>query len=160
MARFRQQFKVNAPLGTVWRLHEDPKALAELTPPPVKVQVLEMDRPLRAGARLRIRLSVGPFGVLWDVIYDAFDPYQPGAARCGFADRELRGPFHTWTHRHTFEALGDSASLITDDVRFELIGGLPGIPVNWLVVWPALAIMFLYRRFKTPRRLAHERANR
>ncbi|MEP7286279.1 MAG: SRPBCC family protein [Chloroflexota bacterium] len=154
MARFKQTFKVSASLSEVWQLHDDPKALIELTPPPVQVKILEMDRPLKAGANLRFRLGLGPFGVVWHAIYDEFEPYKPGIAQCHFVDREVSGPFHKWTHRHTFDDLGDGSATVTDDAQFELIGGSFGGIVTALVAWPAIAFMFLFRRFKTRRMLA------
>ncbi len=153
MAYFKQRFRVNAPLSAVWLFHEDPKALRDLTPPPFDVQIVQIDRPLKAGARLQFRLGIGPVGVLWDVIYDEFDPYQPGKAQCSFVDRTVRGPFHTWLHRHTFKDLGDETSAVADEAWFELIGGPLGKPINWLLVWPAIAVLFLYRRIKTRRML-------
>lgn len=157
MAHFRHQFTVSAPLDAVWKLHAHPDVLADLTPPPVKVQLLQIDEPLRAGARLRFRLSVGPLGSVWDVTYDEFEPYQPGVTRCGFVDRALSSPFHFWTHRHTFEVVGETTSTITDEARFELIGGAAGEIVNWLFVWPAIWFLFLYRRIKTRLLLAGQK---
>ncbi|MCC7449241.1 MAG: SRPBCC family protein [Anaerolineae bacterium] len=154
MARFRHQFRVNAPLSAVWHLHESPKALPELTPPPVTVKIVRIDQPLKAGSHLIFRLSLGPVGVLWNAVYDEFEPYRPGLTRCGFVDRSARSPFRFWMHRHTFDDLGDGTSAITDDVRFALFGGSLGSLVTWVIVWPAIAFMFLYRRFRTHQMLA------
>ena len=152
--RYKQQFKVNASLQDVWQLHDDPKALPELTPPPIQVKIVSIDQPLKAGANLRFRMGLGPFGVIWHAVYDEFNPYQPGLKRCGFVDRSASGPFHSWTHRHTFDDLGDDTTNITDDARFELIGGLLGVVINPLIAWPAVAFMFLYRRQKTRQMIA------
>jgi len=154
MARFRHQFRVSVPLSVVWQFHESPKALAVLTPPPVRVQIVQIDEPLKAGSHLLFRLGFGPVGVLWDAVYDEFDPYQPGVKRCGFVDRAAQSPFHSWTHRHTFDDLGNGASTVTDEVQFQLLGGTVGGIITWVVIWPAIAIMFLYRRFRTQRLLA------
>lgn len=154
MAHFRQTFTVPATLDQVWRLHEDPQGLVVLTPPPVHVQILAVDRPLRAGSRLRFRLGVGPVSVAVSVVYEEFDPYQPGSLRCGFVDRMIDGPFRVWRHQHQFEDRGEGTNLCTDDVTFVLRGGIVGSLLSWLVVWPGLALMFMFRRIKTRRLLA------
>src|SRR5688572_14127736 len=115
MARFRHTFRVNAPISVVWQLHEDPKALYELTPPPLQVTILHMDQPLRARSQLIFRLGIGKLGVRWHAIYDEFVPYRVGMWQCGFVDRSISSPFHAWTHRHTFTDLGDGLSVVTDD---------------------------------------------
>ncbi len=149
MAHFKQTFRVNAPLSAVWQMHDDPKALKELTPPPTQVTILSMDQPLRTGAELKFRLSVGPLAATWHAIYDEFNPYQPGATVCNFVDRSLSSPFKYWVHRHTFRDLGDGTSTVTDDATFRLFDGLLGEIVTWLVGWPPIALMFVYRRLKT-----------
>lgn len=149
MAHFKQMFHVDAPLSAVWQVHDDPKALKELTPPPVQVKILSMDQPLRKGAELKFRLSLGPFGATWHAIYDEFNPYKPGDSVCNFVDRSLSSPFSYWVHRHTFRALSDSTSTVTDDATFRLFDGALGEIITWIAGWPPIAFMFLYRRMKT-----------
>lgn len=36
-----------------------------------------------------------------------------------FTDRQVRGPYHTWIHRHDFEEDGE-ATVMTDIVRYRL----------------------------------------
>ena len=150
MAHYKHTFQVKAPLSAVWLLHEDPKALKDLTPPPVRVKIVSMDQPLRVGANLTFRLYlIEPLGATWHAIYDEFNPYQPGETVCSFVDRSLSSPFRFWVHRHTFHALDADHSTITDDVTFRLFGGPVGELVTWLVAWPAIAFMFFYRRLKS-----------
>ena len=150
MAHFKHTFPVNAPLSAVWLLHDDPKALRDLTPPPVRVKILAMDQPLRAAAKLKFRLFlIEPLGATWDAIYDEFNPYTPDATVCNFVDRSLSSPFRFWVHRHTFHAVNDQASTITDDVTFRLFGGIIGEALTWIIAWPAIAFMFFYRRQKS-----------
>lgn len=155
MSHYQQRFVVNAPLEVVWRIHDDPVTLKALTPPPLRVRILEKDDPLMVGSTLKFRMFlVGPLGVIWQAIYDEFVPYQVGMTQCGFVDRALKSPFYRWSHRHTFEALSPSESAITDSVTFELLPGPLGKLVNGLVGLPAVAFLFAYRRFKTKRLIA------
>ncbi len=159
MARFRQTFHVDAPLSLVWQAHEDPKALEELTPPPARVEILQLDRPLKKGALLKFKIKIiGSFGARWDAIYDEFNPWQPGMKECSFVDRSLASPFRHWIHRHTFHELPDGTSTVTDDAEFYLFGGLIGHALTWLFAWPAIAFMFVYRRGATRRMLKRMQA--
>jgi ligand-binding SRPBCC domain-containing protein len=135
-------------------MHDDPSALKALTPPPLQVKILEMDAPLKQGSELKFRLGIGPLGVVWHAVYDEFKPYQEGMMEASFVDRSLSSPFHAWTHRHIFRHLGDGTSTVTDDAQFELIGGALGRVITWIVAYPAIAFLFLYRRMQTYRILA------
>jgi ligand-binding SRPBCC domain-containing protein len=42
-----------------------------------------------------------------------------------FVDRQLRGPYRLWHHRHEFEARGDRETLVRDRVSYAL-------PLGWL----------------------------
>ena len=150
MAHFKHTFKVLAPLSAVWLLHEDPKALKDLTPPPVRVKIISMEQPLHAGSNLIFRLYLfEPFGATWHAVYDEFEPYEPGKTVCHFVDRSLSGPFRFWVHRHMLSAVNEKVSTITDDVTFRLFGGPIGAIITWLVAWPAIAFLFFYRRLKS-----------
>ena len=149
MAHFKQTFPVDAPLSAVWKLHDDPKALIDLTPPPVRVKILKIESPLHQGSELTFRLFlVEPLGATWHAVYDEFNPYQPGMTVCNFVDRSISSPFKFWVHRHTFRDLGNSTSTVTDDVTFRLADGWFGVFITALA-WPAIAFMFSYRRIKT-----------
>jgi ligand-binding SRPBCC domain-containing protein len=134
-------------------MHEDPQGLVVLTPPPVKVQVIDVERPLQAGSHLRFRVGLGPISVPVRVIYEEFTPYQPGMQSCGFVDRMINGPFRMWRHQHRFEDRGDGSTACIDDLSFALPGRFLGDLLSWIFIWPGIAFMFISRRFKTRRLL-------
>ena len=37
-----------------------------------------------------------------------------------FVDEQLKGPYRTWIHHHTFEDTGDGHTLMRDHVRYSL----------------------------------------
>lgn len=37
-----------------------------------------------------------------------------------FVDRQLKGPYKQWIHRHTFKDLGDGKTQIEDEVKYRL----------------------------------------
>ena len=59
MPTFEFRFRVPAPLSVVRRFHHDTSALKKLTPPPVFVQLHEIE-PLSEGSVSRFTLWMGP----------------------------------------------------------------------------------------------------
>jgi ligand-binding SRPBCC domain-containing protein len=142
MPVFERSFKVNAPLPEVAAFHDDPAALAAITPPPVRVTIQRFDKPVRAGSRVIFRLGVGPFGVTWDgAIAEHVDQSY-------FRDVQNTGPFGAWSHTHSFTADG-AGTRVNDRVEYEPPFGLIGKLLDPFVVRPSLAYMFNYRARKT-----------
>jgi ligand-binding SRPBCC domain-containing protein len=142
MPVFERSFKVNAPLPEVAAFHDDPAALAAITPPPVRVTIRRFDKPVRAGSRVIFRLGVGPFGVIWD---GAIAEYVDQSY---FRDVQNTGPFGAWSHTHSFAADG-AGTRVNDRVEYEPPFGLIGKLLDPLVVRPSLVYMFNYRARKT-----------
>ena len=57
--------------------------------------------------------------------------YQPWGR---FVDEQQRGPFRRWWHEHTFTALADGQTQMTDVVEFESPFGLLGSVADRLVL--------------------------
>lgn len=151
MATFRQSFIVNAPLEAVWKFHEDPVALEILNPPPLTAEILSIDRPLKQGSILKFALKAGPVtAATWTAHYDEFRPYQMGDWECGFVDSSIKSPFKYWVHQHTFQKIDATTTRCNDFVTFKLTGD----PVtSWILGWPALLVLFTWRRMATIRAL-------
>jgi ligand-binding SRPBCC domain-containing protein len=118
---FLRSVLINAPVGRVFRFHEQDDALALLTPtfPPVRI----LSRTGGIGVGARVELRVGPFS--WVALHTGYEQDR------WFEDRQIQGPFAQWIHRHEFEAVGTGTRL-TDRISYELPGGLL---VNWLLAW-------------------------
>ena len=98
MAVFERTFEVRAPLAEVAAFHDDAKSLTAITPPPVRVKIVQFDAPIRAGSKVIFKLMLGPLGVTWDGEIVAYEPQK------FFRDIMHRGPFGKWTHTHSFTA--------------------------------------------------------
>ena len=114
--------------------HCSPGALARLVPAWESVRMLGQDEGLWEG--LQRQLQVSPLRLAWCALHEHF---VPGVQ---FVDRQLRGPFPSWRHKHEFQ------SGLLDEIDFEL----PFRPLSWVAL-PALRAqmkcMFLYRHRMT-----------
>jgi ligand-binding SRPBCC domain-containing protein len=102
------------PVGDVFPFFCDVRNLEQITPPELAFRVLNPGPvEIAAGALIDYRLSLFrvPFG--WRTRIAEWDP-----PHC-FVDEQLRGPYRTWVHRHTFEAVAGGTRM-TDRVDYSL----------------------------------------
>ena len=133
----------------VFAWHERPGALERLTPPFAPARVLARSGTgIGPGARVVLRIPVGPAGVTW--VAEHRD-YEPGRL---FRDVMVRGPFARWDHTHRFVPQGPDASVLEDRVLWKLPGGALGNVLGGAFVSAMLAGMFGYRHRVTAGDLA------
>lgn len=144
--RFRRRFRVAAPRAAVADFHRRPRSLAAITPPglPMRFRGRPPD-PLADGDEMEFVLWAGPLPVTWRARIE-------GMGEEGFADRQLAGPFRSWVHRHRFEADGDAATWVEDEIEARLAPHPLWGPVG-LAMWAGLPLLFAYRGWKTRRLL-------
>lgn len=92
-----------------------------------------------------LRTKLGP---LWQTIEAEHVAYEPGRM---FADRMVRGPFAQWLHRHVVTPQGPHATLLADDIEFELPLGILGRIVGGPIAHRQLERLFEYRHAVTRR---------
>jgi hypothetical protein len=145
--------------------HERPGAFERLAPPWQRVEVLQTDRSVRDGARVRIRARVAPPALA--PLYPVVDPlaalvvrdewlveHRDYVAGRQFRDVMLEGPFARWTHLHRVDPDGAAASRLTDDVDFALPFGPLGAAVGGALARRELDRLFRYRHAVTAADLA------
>ena len=111
--------------------------LERITPPELRFRIVTpLPVEMRQGTLIDYRMSLGgiPFG--WRTLISEWDP--PFA----FTDTQLKGPYHTWIHRHTFEEV-DGGTLMRDEVRWR-------VPL-----WPLGAVALPVVRSKVARIFRH-----
>lgn len=144
MPTFVHSSWIPAPVEAVFAFHERPDALELLTPPWTGATVLERSGGLETGARVRLRIPVGPFGIEWLAVHTGYEKDH------FFDDIQQRGPFRVWRHRHEFTS-ENGGTRLTDRIEFSL----PLAPVSdWLLAWLVsfqLRRMFTYRHQATAR---------
>ena len=135
MPAFVKSVLIDAPVEVVFGFHEREDALALLTPSFPPVRVLARTGGIKSGARVELR--VGFFR--WIAHHTAYEKNRL------FEDRQIRGPFAKWIHRHEFESAGPKQTRLTDRIEYELPGGsIVNALFGWVVI-PGLRQMFAHR---------------
>ena len=157
---FRSEQWLPVPVETVFAFFADPENLPALMPPAQraridKLQLVPAPRPTpgllsskAAGIGSRIALSWRPVPLLpmrirWlgEII-----EFRAGDSFC---DRQVRGPFTYWLHKHRVRPVGDreapGVTLLTDEIDYELPFGILGT-LSHHFVHRQIEKSFAYRR--------------
>ena len=101
MRYFIKESRIAAPPSTVFQFHERPEALERLIPPWEPVELVEAPKSLQPGSRAVLRMGLGPFRLEWIAEHTEYVRDRL------FVDRQVKGPFAFWRHRHCFEEDGE-----------------------------------------------------
>ena len=141
---------VAGPVGEVFAFFAAARNLERITPPFLRFEVLTPEPiPMAAGTLIEYRLRVRGLPLRW---ISRIEEWEHGR---GFVDRQLRGPYRLWHHRHEFIPCGDG-TLVRDRVRYALPLGRLGSLAHGAFVRRDLERIFDYRRAAV-RRLVDER---
>lgn len=135
---FSRRTRINAPAVEVFRWHARPGALERLTPPWEPVEVVERTGGIENGARVVLRVRIGPLAQRW---VSEHRDYQEGRQ---FRDVQVEGPFARWEHTHRIEPDGPSACYLEDHIDYALPLGTLG-QLGEGFVRRKLERMFIYR---------------
>lgn len=123
----------------VFQFFNNPRNLAEITPPSMGFRILALDDPpMRAGYKIEYRIKVFGVSLRWLTTIAEYEPPDR------FADEQTSGPYKYWHHEHIFEDK-DGATIMRDRVRYELPLGPLGALVHRLAVARQLGRIFDYR---------------
>lgn len=127
MRVFEKKSQLAVPAQELYDWHMQPGAFDRLVPPWQRVEVVERPTRLVEGAKLVMKVFAGPISVRWVALHRDFIEGRQ------FIDDQVHGPFKQWVHTHSFEAIDDQTSMLTDRIEYELplgplgalFGGLP-----------------------------------
>lgn len=120
----------------VFDFFADAHRLEEITPPWLRFHVrTPQPVPMFAGTTIDYTLRLHGVPIRWRSEISEWEP------PFRFVDRQLRGPYRLWYHRHTFEER-DGGTLVKDHVDYAVLGGAL---VHWLVVKRDLERIFAFR---------------
>jgi len=143
--KYKHRFEVNAPLSAVADFHAQSASMGAITPPPVVVRVHHAPSHLDEGDEMDFTMWLGPLPVRWLARIEDVSP-------TGFIDRQLRGPFRQWLHRHTFVPVDAATTAVVDEIELELRSH-PWWKLVGLMMWFSLPLLFAYRGWKTRRNI-------
>ena len=137
--RLERHQHLNRPLDEVFAFFAEAHNLERITPPWLRFALLR-EEPVEMGVGTVIdyRLHVHGLPVRWR---SRIEEWEPGR---GFVDRQLRGPYRLWHHRHWFRAEGDG-TLVGDRVDYALPLGRLGELAHPLFVRRDLERIFDFR---------------
>jgi ligand-binding SRPBCC domain-containing protein len=164
--RFHSEQLLPYPVEVVFAFFADPENLPRLMPAwqQVRLEQVNLVAPLNptndlmqaAGKGSQIEISfrpvpLSPVRIHWLAEISEFE------ANSFFCDQQLRGPFHSWRHCHRVRAQehnGQSATLLVDEIEYELAFGSLGRVANALFVRRQLQAAFAFRHMQTVKLLA------
>ena len=138
--RLEREQLVRAPLADVFAFFAEARNLERITPGWLRFEVLT-PQPLRMapGTLIEYRLKLHGVPLRWLTRIEEWDGER------GFVDRQLRGPYRLWHHRHEFEARGDEATVVRDRIDYALPFGVLGELARRLFVGRDLERIFDFR---------------
>jgi ligand-binding SRPBCC domain-containing protein len=141
--RYERAIEIAAPVEEVFRFHEDTGNLSRITPPSVKVEIVEVRGTYREGCLVRLRST--QFGFLRQEFLMEFVEYD---APRKLVDEQREGPFVYWRQTRIFTPIPGGTRL-TDIVDYGVPFGILGRIANALVIAPRIRSMFEYRQRRT-----------
>jgi uncharacterized protein len=148
---YTKRTRIEAPALEVFAWHARPGAFERLTPPWAPVEVVDRTGGIEDGARVVLRLPIGPLRLRWLVEHGGF---QAGRQ---FRDVQLTGPFAHWEHTHRFHPAGAAACDLEDHVEYRLPLGPLGHLLAGTLSQRRLARLFDYRHRITAHDIAAHR---
>ena len=115
MPQFTWQSVVKASQKEVFDWHVRPGAFQRLSPPWKQIKLISYAAPDNKKSRVKIRVPIlGPLSFTWELEHDSFDP--PNA----FSDQQIKGPFQSWRHVHSFTPAPEKQTVLSDSISFSL----------------------------------------
>jgi ligand-binding SRPBCC domain-containing protein len=135
----RRRQQLEHPRKQVFAFFAAARNLERITPPWLRFEV-RTPEPVRmeAGALIDYRLHYRGVPLGWTSQIEVWDPGHQ------FVDRQLRGPYGLWHHRHTFSEVG-AVTVIEDEVHYAAPLGVVGELAQPLLIERDLGRIFDYR---------------
>lgn len=110
-----REIEIAKPIAEVFDFFADAGNLERITPPELNFHIVTPQPiDIRQGALIDYNLKLRGFPVSWRTEISEWNPPH------SFVDRQLKGPYTQWIHRHTFIELDANRTLIEDEVKYRL----------------------------------------
>jgi len=138
--RFEQVQRFPRPLGEIFDFFTQVSNLESMTPPFLHFRNLTSNRvPLRPGAEIEHAMRLYGIPITWRTRIEHFAPDE------SFVDRQIRGPYKLWLHKHSFREIAGGTEM-ADQVDYELPLGLLGELGGGLLTRRLVSHIFAYRK--------------
>lgn len=138
--RFEQVQCFPRPLGEIFDFFTQISNLEAMTPPFLHFRNLTSERvPIEAGTLIDHSLKLYGIPILWRTRIEEFTP------DVAFVDRQLRGPYKLWLHKHSFREIPGGTEM-ADQVDYELPLGFLGELGGGLFTRRLIRRIFEYRK--------------
>jgi len=145
--RLEREQLVGRPVRDVFAFFAEARNLERITPPWLRFELLGADPAVMgAGTMIEYRLRLHALPLRWTSRIDEW-----GEDR-GFVDRQVKGPYRLWHHRHEFVPDGDR-TVVRDTVRYALPFGPAGELAHAAFVRRDLERIFAFRHAAVERLL-------
>lgn len=125
----RATARIERPLEEVFGFFAAAENLERITPPRLRFRITTPTPiAMRSGALIDYRLRLNGIPFRWRTEITDWNPPSDveGISSASFTDTQIRGPYHTWIHRHSFTAVAVApdgrceATEMIDEVRYRL----------------------------------------
>lgn len=111
----RREQLIEAPVEAVFRFFSVAGNLERITPDLLRFEVITPEPVVMGtGTILDYRLHLRGIPLRWQSVIEEWEP------NVRFVDRQLKGPYALWHHRHEFEPVGDNQTVVRDRVTYRL----------------------------------------
>ena len=125
-----------------WDFFSSAENLALITPPAMDFKILTALNGGEIYEGMLINYTVKP---LWGLKFHWETEICKVNKPLFFIDRQLKGPYKLWEHKHTF-IKKDNGVLIKDEVKYQLPFGVIGNIIHPLFVRKKIEEIFIYRK--------------
>jgi ligand-binding SRPBCC domain-containing protein len=111
----RTELDLDQPQSVVFEFFSRADNLEKITPAHLGFTILTpLPIVMRQDTVIDYRIRLSGLPLRWRTLIPVWQPPHE------FVDEQLKGPYKTWIHRHSFEALGPDRTRMRDYVRYEL----------------------------------------
>jgi ligand-binding SRPBCC domain-containing protein len=141
VARFRSRIPV--PVEELFAWHSRPGAFERLTPPWQRVDVINRTGTIHDDDVLEMDFHAGPLSMRWIAVHSDYIQNRQ------FRDTQVAGPFRVWIHTHRTHADASGASILDDEVDYQVpLEQVVRVPLGG-VIHRELRRLFRYRHART-----------